>query len=223
VAITARSGTATVTTAASATTWTVNLPTYSANDYVVIWLANNIGSTAGTPTATGWTFTSVDESSGLKGTFGRKLMTGSEGTTVTVTWGAATLGVALATPFVGVDTTTPEDVAPSGVAEPSASVVAAHVTPSITTVTANAVLVSGFDTDNASTWTSTDTELGDSANTISGAMYYSAAQPIGSYTRTGTASITSVKAVSMIMALRPGAVAASTSPVRRAGRWRAPQ
>lgn len=213
MAIATRSEPATTTTQAStATTWTVNLPTYAADDYVVIFIGNNVGSTAGTPAATGWTSTAVNESSALKGTLLRKKMTGSEGSTVSVTFTAATLGVALATAFTGVDTTTPEDAAATLQAEASATALAAHVTPSITTVTTNAVLVSGFTTDNTSTWTASDTELGDLASTISAAMYYSAPVAIGSYTRTGTAGTASVKAVSGVVALRPGVTAAAILP-----------
>lgn len=219
MAVAPRSPSATVTQAASSTTWVVTLPAYQAGDFVVIALGNNVGSTAGTPTATGWTVYKMDESSALKGTLAYKLMTGSEGTTVTFTWSGATLGVALATAFTGVDATTPVDIAPLGQAEASSTAIAAHVTPSRTTVTAGASLLSVFVTDVAATWTSTDTELGDAqsgqtgVNACSTAFYYSAPVAVGSYTRTGTASATSVKAVSILAGLRAGAVAPTALPL----------
>jgi hypothetical protein len=202
-----RSTTATVTPITSAaTSWTVSLPAYSSGDFVVLFLGDNLGSTAGVPTSSGWTnFITTNESSGLKGAFLGKRMTGTEGSSITVTWGAACLGVAEATAFTGVNTATPVDVPAVGQAEASTTAVASHSTKSLTTVTANAVLVSGFTTDVASTWTQAgDTELADAgAGNVSASVYYSSPVPIGTYSKTATASAASVKAVSSLLALRP--------------------
>jgi fibronectin type 3 domain-containing protein len=202
-----RSTTATVTPITSAaTSWTVSLPAYSSGDFVVLFLGDNLGSTAGVPTSSGWTnFNTTNESSGLKGAFLGKRMTGTEGSSITVTWGAACLGVAEATAFTGVNTAAPVDVPAVGQAEASTTAVASHSTKSVTTVTANVVLVSGFTTDVASTWTQAgDTELADAAaGNVSASVYYSSPVPIGTYSKTATASVASVKAVSSLLALRP--------------------
>jgi hypothetical protein len=201
-------GTAAITkVTTAATSWTVNLPPFTAGDLMVVWLGNNLGSTAGTPAATGWTAqTSTNESSGLKGSFlTRKMVTGDPAS-ITVTWGGSTLGVAEAVAFTGVNTATPVDVK-AGQAEASATAVTTHSTPSVTTTTANDVLVSGFTTDNTSTWTSTgNTELADAiAGTLSpsSSLYYSAPVATGAHTTTGVATTASVKAVSALLALRP--------------------
>jgi fibronectin type 3 domain-containing protein len=190
-----------VTTAA--TSWTVNLPSFNAGDLVVIWVANNLGSTAGTPSATGWTTqVSTNESSGLKGAFLTRQMASGDPSTVTVTFTTATSGLAAATAFSGVSATTPVD-AKGGAAEASTTAVTTHTTPSVT-ATANEVLVSGFTTDKAATWTSSDTELADvTSGSVSGALYYSAPVAAGSYTRSATATVGSVKAVSSVLVLRP--------------------
>jgi fibronectin type 3 domain-containing protein len=202
-----RSTTATVTPITSAaTSWTVSLPAYSSGDFVVLFLGDNLGSTAGVPTSSGWTnFNTTNESSGLKGAFLGKRMTGTEGSSITITWGAACLGVAEATAFTGVNTAAPVDVPAVGQAEASTTAVASHSTKSVTTVTANVVLVSGFTTDVASTWTQAgDTELADAAaGNVSASVYYSSPVPIGTYSKTATASAASVKAVSSLLALRP--------------------
>jgi hypothetical protein len=195
-----------VTTAA--TTWTVNLPTYTAGDFMVVWLGNNLGSTAGTPASSGWTAqTSTNESSGLKGSFLTRKMATGDPTSITVTWGGSTLGVAEAVPFTGVNATTPVEVK-GGQAEASTTAVATHSTPSVTTTTANDVLVSGFTTDNTSTWTpvsTTGTELADAAaGTVSAGTYYSSPVTAGSYARSATATTPSVKAVSALLALKAG-------------------
>jgi fibronectin type 3 domain-containing protein len=206
-AIAPRSAAATVTPITSAaTSWTVNLPAYSSGDFVVLFLGDNLGSTAGVPTSSGWTnFVTTNESSGLKGAFLGRRMTGTEGSSITVTWKAACLGVAEATAFTGVNTATPVDVPAVGQAEASTTAVASHSTPSLTTVTPNAVLVSGFTTDVASTWTQAgDAELADAgAGNVSASVYYSPPVPIGTYSKTATASAASVKAVSSLLALRP--------------------
>jgi hypothetical protein len=197
-------GTAAVTkVTTAATTWTVNLPTYTAGDFMVVWLGNNLGSTAGTPTASGWVAQlATNESAGLKGTFLTRRMVAGDPSTVTVTWSLGTLGVAEATAFTGVDTATPVDVK-AGQAEASTTAVASHSTPSKTTTAAGDVLVTGFTTDKAATWTSSDPELADAgAGGVSAAMYASAPVPVGSYARSATASVASVKAVSSLLALK---------------------
>jgi fibronectin type 3 domain-containing protein len=202
-------GTAAVTrVTTAATTWTVNLPTYAPGDFMVVWLGNNLGSTAGTPTSSGWTAQQVtNESSGLKGSFLSRRMATGDPTSITVSWGGSTLGVAEAVPFTGVNTTTPVDVK-GGQAEASTTAVVTHSTPSVTTTTANDVLVSGFTTDNASTWSpgsTTGTELADAAaGTVSAATYYSSPVTAGSYARSATATTASVKAVSALLALKAG-------------------
>jgi chitodextrinase len=185
------------------TSWTVNLPTYTAGDFMVIWLGNNLGSTAGTPTASGWVAQlATNESAGLKGTFLTRRMVAGDPSTVTVTWSLGTLGVAEATAFTGVDTATPVDVK-AGQAEASTTAVASHSTPSKTTTAAGDVLVTGFTTDKTATWTSSDPELADAgAGGVSAAMYASAPVPVGSYARSATASVASVKAVSSLLALK---------------------
>ncbi|MEA2207440.1 MAG: hypothetical protein QOE77_4216, partial [Blastocatellia bacterium] len=191
-----------VTTAAA--TWTVAMPAFAAGDFVVIWLANNLGSTAGTPASSGWTSQlAVNESSGLKGSFLTRRMAAGDPTSISVSYANATLGVAAAVAFSGVNATTPVE-AKGGQAEASTTSVAAHSTPSVTTTTANDVLVAGFTTDNASTWTSSGTELVDAvAGSLSAALYYSGPVSAGTRTAAGTATIASVKAVSGLLALRP--------------------
>jgi hypothetical protein len=191
-----------VTTAA--TTWTVNLPTFAAGDFVVVWLGNNLGSTAGTPASPGWTSQLMtNESSGLKGSFLTRRMAAGDLASITVTYTGATLGVAAATAFTGVNATTPVE-AKGGQAEASTTAVASHSTPTVTTTTANDVLVAGFTTDNASTWTSLGTELADAVSgSLSASMYYFGPVAAGTQTATGTATIGSVKAVSALLALRP--------------------
>ena len=200
---TGASRTTPVTTAAAS--WTVNLPAFSAGDFVVIWLGNNLGSTAGTPAASGWTTQLMtNESSGLKGSFLTRRMATGDPASITVTFSLATLGVAEATAFTGVSASTPVE-AKAGQAEASTTAVGSHSTPSVTTVTGNDVLVTAFTTDNASTWTATDTELADAvAGTVSAAMYSSAPVAAGSYSRSATATTPSVKAVSSLLALRAG-------------------
>jgi len=189
----------------ASTSWTVTLPTFAPGDLVVVWLGNNLGSTAGTPASPGWTKqTSTNESSGLKGTFLTRRMASGDPTSIPVTWSSATLGVAEATAFTGVSSTSPVDVA-GGQAEASTTAVASHSTPTVTTSTAGDVLVSGFTTDKAGAWTATDPELADAASgAVSAATYASAPAPAGSYSRTATADIGSVKAVSALLALRAG-------------------
>jgi hypothetical protein len=193
---------------AAATSWTVNLPTFAAGDFMVIWLGNNLGSTAGTPASSGWTAQVVtNESSGLKGSFLTRRMVAGDPSSITVTWSGSTLGVAAATSFTGVNTTTPVE-AKGGQAEASTTAVATHSTPSVTVPTAGDVLVSGFVTDKASTsWAATDAELMDaSAGTgaVSASMYLSTPVTPGPYTRTATATSASVKAVSSLLALKGG-------------------
>jgi fibronectin type 3 domain-containing protein len=201
--ITAGPGTITPVGTASAS-WTVTLPTFIPGDLVVVWLGNNLGSTAGTPTSPGWTRqTTTNESSGLKGTFLTRRMASGDPTSIPVAWSGATLGVAEATAFSGVSAATPVDAA-AGQAEASTTIVASHSTPTVTT-TAGDVLVSGFTTDKAATWTATETELADAASgTVSAATYASAPVLAGSYSRSATAATGSVKAVSAVLALRPG-------------------
>ena len=65
------------------------------------------------------------------------------------------------------------------------------------------MLVTGFTTDKAATWSSSDPELADAAaGTVSAAMYSSASVPVNSYSRSATASVASVKAVSALLALK---------------------
>jgi fibronectin type 3 domain-containing protein len=201
--ITAKPGKAT-TVPTAATSWTVGLPSFAPDDTMVVWLGNSTGSTAGTPAATGWTSqVSVNESSGLKGTFLTRRMVAGDATTATVTWATATSGVAEAAPFTGVSATTPVEVK-GGAAEASATAVTSHSTPTVTTVTSGDVLVSGFTTDNASTWTGAASELADAAVPGAGAaLYASAPVAAGSQTRTATATTGSAKAVSALLALRP--------------------
>ena len=189
----------------ASTSWTVTLPAFSPGDLVVVWLGNNVGSTAGTPTSPGWTKqTSTNESSGLKGTFLTRRMASGDPSSVPVTWSAATLGVAEATAFAGVGSTSPVDIA-AGQAEASTTAVASHSTPTVTTSTAGDVLVSAFTTDKAGGWTATDTELADAASgAVSAATYASGPVPAGDYSRTAAAATGSVKAVSALLALRPG-------------------
>lgn len=98
---------------------------------------------------------------------------------------------------------TPVDVK-GGRAEASTTAVAAHATPALT-VAGGDVLVSGFTTDKAATWTASDHELADAATgNVSAAMYYSTPVTAGSQSRTGTATTSSVKAVSAILALNAG-------------------
>jgi hypothetical protein len=131
-------------------------------------------------------------------------MASGDPTSIPVTWSGATLGVAEATAFSGVGATAPVDVA-AGQAEASTTTVTSHSTPTLTTTTAGDVLVSGFTTDKATTWTATDAELADAASgTVSAATYASAPVPAGSYSRSATAGTGSVKAVSALLALRPG-------------------
>ena len=198
-------GTAAVTkTTTAAAAWTVNLPTYAAGDFMVVWLGNNLGSTAGTPSSAGWTAQVVtNESSGLKGTFLTRRMAAGDPSSITVTWGGSTSGVAEAVAFTGVNATTPVD-AKAGQAEASTTAVASHVTPSITTTAAGDVLVSGFTTDNGSTWSAADPELADATSgTVSAAMYLSAPVAVGSNAKSATATTASVKAVSTVLALKP--------------------
>ena len=194
---------------AAASSWTVNLPTYAAGDFVVIWLADNLGSTAGTPTASGWTAQVVtNESSGLKGAFLTRRMAPGDPTSISVTWSTSALGIAEATAFSGVNTTTAVDVK-AGQAEASTTAVATHSTPTVTTTTAQDVLVSGFTTDKAATWTAAGsepgTELADAAaGSVSGALYYTTPVPATSHGQSATATVASVKAVSAVLALRTG-------------------
>jgi hypothetical protein len=81
--------------------------------------------------------------------------------------------------------------------------VASHSTQSVTTTAAAAVLVTGFTTDKAATWSSSDPELADAtAGSVSAAMYSSAPVAAGGYSRSATASVASVKAVSALLALK---------------------
>jgi fibronectin type 3 domain-containing protein len=199
-------GTARTTQVTTATTtWPVAMPTFTAGDFVVVWLGNNIGSTAGTPASPGWTAqVATNESSGLKGSFLTRRMVAGDPASITVTFGASTLGVAEAVPFTGVNATTPVDVK-GGQAEASTTAVTSHSTPSVTTTAANDVLVSGFTTDKAATWTATDTEKADAtAGTVSASLYTSAPVAAGSASRSATATTGSVKAVSTILALKAG-------------------
>lgn len=199
-------GTARTTSVTTASTsWTVDLPTYAAGDFVVVWLGNSLGSTAGTPSSPGWTAqVSVNESSGLKGSFLTRRMASGDPTSIPVTWSTATLGVAEAVTASGVDAVTPVEVK-GGQAESSTTAVATHATPSLTTLTDGDVLLSGFTTDNASTWTASDPELADAtAGSRSAALYASAPVSPAAASRSATASIASVKAVSALLALRPG-------------------
>ncbi|HST48283.1 fibronectin type III domain-containing protein [Jatrophihabitans sp.] len=212
-----RSGIATVTTpgitagparltqvTTAATTWTVGMPAFAAGDFVVIWVGNNLGSTAGTPASSGWTSQlMVNESSGLKGSFLTRRMAAGDPASIPVTFANPTLGVAAAAAFSGVNVATPVD-AKGGQAEASTTAVTSHSTPSVTTTTANDVLVAGFTTDNAATWTSAGTELADAvAGSLSAALYYSGPVAAGAQGATGTATLASVKAVSGLLALRP--------------------
>ncbi len=191
-----------VTTAAA--TWTVNLPAFSAGDFMVLWLGNNLGSTAGTPASPGWTSQlTTNESSGLKGSFLTRRMAAGDPASIPVTYALATLGVAAATAFTGVNASTPVE-AKGGQAEASTTAVAAHSTPTVTTTTANDVLVTGFTTDSVATWTSSGTELADAATgTVSASMYYSPPVAAGAQVATGAATVASVKAVAGLLALRP--------------------
>ena len=171
---------------------------------MVIWLGNNLGSTAGTPIATGWT-TQLDtnESSGLKGSFLTRRMTAGDPSSITVTWSNATLGAAAATSFTGVNASVPVEVR-GGVAEVASVAVAAHSTPTVSTTTAGDVLLTGFTTDKAATWTSTGNELTDvAAGSVSVATYASTPLASGSYSRSATATVPSTKAVGAVLALRP--------------------
>lgn len=191
-----------VTTAA--TTWTVNLPAFAAGDFLVIWLGNNLGSTAGTPASPGWTSQLMtNESSGLKGSFLTRRMAAGDPTSIPVSYSLATLGVAAATAFTGVNATTPVE-AKGGQAEVSTTAVASHSTPTMTTTTNNDVLVAGFTTDQAATWTGPGTELADaSVGSLSASLYYFGPVAAGAQTATGTATVASVKAVAGLLALRP--------------------
>jgi fibronectin type 3 domain-containing protein len=207
------SGSTGITAAAEQTTsvptaspsWTVGLPAFAPGDFVVVWLGNNLGSTAGTPSSPGWTTqVKTDESSGLKGSFLTRRMASGDPGSIPVSWSSATTGVAEAVTFAGVDSATPVD-AKGGQAESATTAVASHSTPSLTTVASGDVLVAGFTTDNASTWTSGDHELADAVGGgRSAALYASPAVAPGTYSRSATASIASVKAVSTLLALRAG-------------------
>jgi hypothetical protein len=131
------------------------------------------------------------------------MATGDPGS-VTITWGTATLGVAEATAFTGVSAATPVDVK-AGQAEVSTVAVASHATPPVVTTAPGDVLVAGFTTDKAATWSSSDPELADAAaGSVSAAMYSSGPVLPGSYSRSATASVASVKAVSALLALTAG-------------------
>ena len=208
----------TTTVTAAGTSWTVGLPAFQAGDVVALWLGNNVGSTAKTPTAPGWTNRlMINESSGLKGSWLTRTMAAGDPATVTVTWGTATLGVAHAAALTGVDGANPVSGA-AGSAEPSSTAVTAHSTPALSTTVSGTVLLSGFTTNNASTWTSPDPELADTASgsAVSAALYASAPLPPASYSRTGTATTGSVKAVSTVLALRPAGGAQVTAAPSRA-------
>jgi hypothetical protein len=130
-------------------------------------------------------------------------MAAGDPSSISVTWATATLGVAEATSFTGVNTSTPVE-AKGGQAEASSTAVASHSTPSVTTTTANDVLVAGFTTDNASTWTASGTELADAtAGSLSASLYYFGPVAAGARSATGVATVASVKAVSGLLALRP--------------------
>jgi hypothetical protein len=171
---------------------------------VVIWLANNLGSTAGSPASPGWTDQLVtNESSGLKGSFLTRRMASGDPVSIHVTWASATLGVAEAAPFTGVNSSNPVE-AKGGQAEPSTTTVSNHSTPSVNTLTPADVLVSGFTTNTASSWTAGDPEVADAAaGSTSAALYASAPVSPGSYFRSATATVGSVRAVSALLALRP--------------------
>jgi hypothetical protein len=222
----ARSNTATVTTPAggggitagpatvtqvstAASTWSVNLPSYAVGDFLIVWLGNGLGSTAGTPTSPGWTTQlAINESSGLKGSFLTRRMASGDPTTITVSWSLQTFGVAQAAAFSGVDSAVAVDVK-GAQAEASTTAVTSHSTPTLVTTRAQDVLVSGFTTDKAATWTTGGadgaTELADAAaGTVSAAMYYSGPVSAAGHTQTATATVASVKAVSGMLALRAG-------------------
>ncbi|MGN6780385.1 MAG: fibronectin type III domain-containing protein [Marmoricola sp.] len=199
-------GTARTTAVTTASTsWTVGLPGFAPGDLVVVWLGNNLGSTAGTPSSPGWTTqVSVNESSGLKGSFLTRRMASGDPSSIPVTWSTATLGVAAAVAASGVAAATPVDVK-GGQAESATTAVATHAPPTLSTLTDGDVLLSGFTTDNASTWTASDPELADAtAGSRSAALYASAPVPSAAASRSATASLASVKAVCALLALRPG-------------------
>jgi hypothetical protein len=120
------------------------------------------------------------------------------------------------------DTTTPLDVE-NGQIESSGTAVALHTTPAVTVTVDDCLLVAGFGSNVAATWTTTDTappmlEAGDTAASgttpATCAVYHSGTNAVatGSISRTATATVTSINAGMWLAAVRP----ASSTPT---GKW----
>lgn len=187
----------------AATTWNVPYPsTVNANDLLVLHVIDS-GATITTPT--GWTAIVSD---GRGGMFIKKA-TGSETGNLAVTIGSST-GDAMMFSYTGVDTTTAQDATATSITNgvtPTGTI----VIPSITTVTANTMLVyccwqggSGTDTGPAGSTERVDQGALGGTNFEPGALYDEARAATGA---TGTRTITiaggSVINTGAMIALRP--------------------
>ena len=137
------------------TSHTINLPTYSADDVVCIDISANPDGTGtrGTLTIpTGWTSVATPTEHGAASTGELacilKVMTGSEGSTLGLTYDNAVMVQSVATPYTGVDTSTPQDAtAPAMGTGTSGNA----VSPSITTVTDGALVRHAVNVDGTGT------------------------------------------------------------------------
>jgi hypothetical protein len=125
----------------TATSHTVNLPTFVADDVCYIVIAGNPDGTGTVPAInipSGWTQIGAQLAHGAASdgilAIIRRVMQGGDASTVTVTTTQTCMMAAIATAYRGVDTGTPEDAA----APTFATGTSPPVSPSITTVTDNA-------------------------------------------------------------------------------------
>lgn len=123
------------------TTFSVAYPAgITAGQLLVLFISSNGGAPSATP-PTGWTevFREASTVTNPRGALYIKVATGSESGTLAVTM-TSTTGCARMFRYTGVDTTTPQD-ATRTIVENSGTTVAHVILPSITTVTAGAMLV----------------------------------------------------------------------------------
>lgn len=215
---------ANVVLATAGTSWAVPYPaTVAADDLLIIFMRTNGGAVT---TPAGWTSVYAEATvANPKGGVYIKKAAGGETGSVTVTT-ASTTGVAVMLSYTGVDTTTPQDVAAVTVAFDGTTNPVAVAFPSITTVTAGAVLIAAL-CSNSTTVTHTatvDTVAADferveytatvpgpTASAFAGALYEDAQPTAGAKAVVITQS--AARAYwGVVLALRPGATSTNYTP-----------
>lgn len=130
----------------------------------------------------------------------------SEPTTYTFSWDVSSGAVVGIVAYSGVDTTTPIATDEQAIDVDLTTSSTTHSTPSITTAGARWI-VSAFADTSSSTWTGTDTERLDLARPGGAASLFiqdtNAAVDAGTYSKTGTASVSYRQNVRSIIALNP--------------------